>query len=161
MQAVAYSVLRNVVATEEEEGEGKTRLSGRILEAKQVKELLEILNKYQDVLSDRPGMMKDVEHSIDTGNATPIRSLPYRLCPAWRQKVWEELKKLLEDGITEPSRSPWSSPIVPVKKPDGSLSRQGLSRRTRKRTQLQEQPITYNLSRSSTFNHITTSSCII
>ena len=97
------SVLRIVVATEEEEEEGKTRLSGRVLEAKQVKELLEILNKYQDV---RPGMMKDVEHSIDTGNATPIRSLPYRLCPAWREKVREELKKLLEDGITEPSRSP-------------------------------------------------------
>ena len=115
------SVLRIVVATEEEEEEGKTRLSGRVLEAKQVKELLEILNKYQDVLSDKPGMMKDVEHSINTGNATPIRSLPYRLCPAWREKVREELKKLLEDGITEPSRSPWSSPIVPVKKPDGSL----------------------------------------
>ena len=32
--------------------------------------------------------------------------------------VRSELKKVLSDGMIEHSSSPWSSPIVPVKKPD-------------------------------------------
>ena len=65
--------------------------------------------------------MKGVEHCIDTGDARPIRSIPYRLCPAWREQVRAELRELSEGGVTETSTSPWSSPIVPIKKPDGSL----------------------------------------
>ena len=91
------------------EDEEKTKLLGRKLTASQVKDLLEMLNAYQDILSDKPGTMVGVKH---------IRSLPYRLCPMWREQVRSELKKLLSDGIREHSSSPWSSPIVPVKKPD-------------------------------------------
>jgi hypothetical protein len=35
--------------------------------------------------------------------------------------VQEEIKTMLELGIIEPSKSPWASPIVAVKKKDGSL----------------------------------------
>lgn len=33
----------------------------------------------------------------------------------------EEVDKMLEDGVIKTSASPWTSPIVPVKKKDGSL----------------------------------------
>ena len=32
-----------------------------------------------------------------------------------------EIDSLLQGGIIEPCKGPWSSPIVPIKKPDGSL----------------------------------------
>ena len=40
-------------------------------------------------------------HTIDTGDAKSVRSLPYRLCPAWRQQVKDEIEALLKDGIIE------------------------------------------------------------
>ena len=61
-------------------------------------------------------------HAIDTGNHQPICTPPYRLCPAWCQQVKEEeISSLLSAGIIESCVSPWSSPIVPIKNPDGSI----------------------------------------
>ena len=60
-------------------------------------------------------------HPINTGEQAPIRSAPHRLAPAWRDKLKEEVRTLLETGIVKPSLSPWSSPMVPVRKPDGTV----------------------------------------
>ena len=57
-------------------------------------------------------------HEINTGNTPPCRTMPCRLCPAYREAVKEQVRKLLDGGI---HYSPWSSPMVPVKKPDGSI----------------------------------------
>ncbi|GFR89592.1 YG31B [Elysia marginata] len=46
---------------------------------------------------------------------------PYQLPFASQKFVKEEIKRLLELGVIEPSVSPFSSPIVLVKKKDGSL----------------------------------------
>ena len=64
-----------------------------------------------------PGYISAAVHKLDTGEHQPIRTPPYRLCPAWRQQV----KTLLQGGTIEPCTGPWSSPMVPIKKPDGSL----------------------------------------
>lgn len=42
------------------------------------------------------------------------------MSPARQKLVEEELEKMLDLNIVEPSRSPWSSPIVLLDKPDGS-----------------------------------------
>ena len=61
-----------------------------------------------------------VTHTIDTGNRHPIRQ-PIRPTPfALRCKVDELVHEMLDQGIIQPSRSPWASPIVLVKKMDGS-----------------------------------------
>ena len=39
----------------------------------------------------------------------------------WKEKVQAEITHLREQGIIEPSHSPWASPIVPVSKPDNSV----------------------------------------
>lgn len=61
-----------------------------------------------------------VRHKIDTGDASPIKQLPRRL-PFHQRK---EVKLMLDDmetrGIIEPACGPWASPIVLVKKKDGS-----------------------------------------
>jgi len=61
-----------------------------------------------------------VAHYIDTGNSRPIRVPPRRIPPGRRQIIEEEIEKMLEQGIIRESKSPWSSPVVLVKKKDGS-----------------------------------------
>ncbi len=60
-------------------------------------------------------------HTIDTGDTHPIRLQPYLISPHKLQGVKKEVQSLLKLGIIEPSSSPWSSPIVPVVKPDQSI----------------------------------------
>ena len=62
-----------------------------------------------------------VKHRIDTGDSPPIKQ-PFRRLPiAQREIVEKELEKMLENDVIEPSESPWSSPLVLVKKKDGSV----------------------------------------
>ena len=62
-----------------------------------------------------------VEHSIDTGNAKPVKTFPRRLPYALRRELEEELKKLSTAGCIEPSTSPHAAGLVLVRKKDGSL----------------------------------------
>ena len=77
-------------------------------------ELDEVLQEYLDVLDRVPGLTDAIVHKIDTGDSKPIRSLLYRLCPAWRQQVRQDISSLLEGGIIGTCVSPWASPIVPI-----------------------------------------------
>ena len=55
-----------------------------------------------------------VEHTIDMGDARPIKQPPRRVPIAMRGVVDEEINKILESDVIRPSSSPWSSPIVLV-----------------------------------------------
>ena len=59
--------------------------------------------------------------SIDTGDAAPRRSHPYRVPNKLKEGVRAEVEKLVEMGIVVPSTSPWASPVVPVPKGDGTV----------------------------------------
>ena len=61
------------------------------------------------------------EHKVDTGEAPPIRSPPYRIPQSLLKTVNDELRQMLELGIVRPSKSPWASPVVVVPKPDGTI----------------------------------------
>ena len=56
---------------------------------------------------------------IDTGDHPPIRLRPYRTPVHKRGVVEEAVKDMLDAGIIERSKSPWSFPIVIVEKKDG------------------------------------------
>jgi hypothetical protein len=66
------------------------------------------------------GRTDRIKHHINTDNATPIRVPPRRLIIGKREIEKQEVHKMLEKGIIEPSKSPWSAPIVLVTKKDGS-----------------------------------------
>ncbi len=51
----------------------------------------------------------------------PGRRKEDQLPEARRHAIEEEVQEMLRLGVIEPSRSPWSSPIVMVPKPDGTL----------------------------------------
>ena len=61
-----------------------------------------------------------VKHKIDTGNTIPIRQRPRRIPFAREQEVEDMIRDMKENGVIEPSSSPWCSPVVLVKKKDGS-----------------------------------------
>ena len=90
----------------------------------QEKEKLEsLLKEFEDIISvgeDDLGRTRKVYHKIDTGNANPIRQPPRRLPFHQREEVRQLLDNMLSRGVVEPSQGPWSSPIVLVKKKDGS-----------------------------------------
>uniref|UniRef100_A0A2C9KYW7 Peptidase A9 domain-containing protein n=1 Tax=Biomphalaria glabrata TaxID=6526 RepID=A0A2C9KYW7_BIOGL len=61
-----------------------------------------------------------VQHSIDTGNARPIRKPSRRLQLAKQQEALDMLERMKQQEVIKPSNSPWCSPVVLVKKKDGT-----------------------------------------
>ena len=59
------------------------------------------------------------QHHIDTGTHPPVYVPPYRTSPAQRQVIVEQAQDMLENGVIRPSNSPYSSPVLLVKKSDG------------------------------------------
>ncbi|KAL8585224.1 hypothetical protein ACOMHN_013239 [Nucella lapillus] len=89
---------------------------------KQTHQLLQVLSDYKDILTDKPGVAVGVEpHQIQTTTDVPIRVKPYPLPFAKRVVVEKEIQTMLKLGVIEPSTSPYSSPVVLVGKPDGSV----------------------------------------
>ncbi|GFT85674.1 retrovirus-related Pol polyprotein from transposon 297 [Trichonephila clavipes] len=58
----------------------------------------------------------NVKHRIFTGDHAPINQRAYRVSPTERRIIHEEVQKMLVEGIVQPSESPWSSPIVLVRR---------------------------------------------
>lgn len=59
-----------------------------------------------------------VVHEIST-DAPPIKQKYYRVSPYVQKQIDEELTDMLKNDIIEKSVSPWSSPILLIKKKDG------------------------------------------
>lgn len=61
-----------------------------------------------------------VKHTIRTGDHPPIQQPPRCIPFALREKVENMVGEMLEQGVIQPSQSPWASPVVLVAKKDGS-----------------------------------------
>ena len=68
--------------------------------------------------SDR-GETRLAELKIDTGEAQPRKQVVRRMPFLVRQEVAKQLKRMQEIGVIQPSKSPWASPVVIVRKKDG------------------------------------------
>ena len=67
------------------------------------------------------GLCDAIPHVIHTADGPPIR-LPYRrVAPAQVPEMKKLLQEMLEKKIIQRSSSPYASPVVPVRKKDGSL----------------------------------------
>lgn len=65
------------------------------------------------------GCTTRAEHVIVT-DSPPIKQRYYRVSPVLQRCIDRELEDMLSKGIVEKSNSPWSSPVVMVRKKDGS-----------------------------------------
>lgn len=61
-----------------------------------------------------------VHHTIPTGDARPTSVRPFHKTPQQREVLHKEVRKLLEDNVVRESTSPWASPVILKKKPDGT-----------------------------------------
>jgi len=73
------------------------------------------------MFSPVPGLCTRYEHTIDTGDAKPIRAKLIPVSKGMRKAFDETFDELLKHDIIEPSKSPWSSTAFLVPKPDGSM----------------------------------------
>ena len=82
-----------------------------------------LLNEFSNIFSsgnEDLGRTSLVYHKIDTGEANPIKQAPRRLPFHQREETKNLLDGMLAKGIIVPAAGPWASPIVLVKKKDGS-----------------------------------------
>ena len=74
---------------------------------------------YADVFEHSLGHTTAVRHKINTGDSPPIHQRPRRLPYAYRKETDDQIRDMLDQGVIQPSISPWASPIVLVRKKDG------------------------------------------
>jgi hypothetical protein len=102
--------------------------SGLHLSSEEKEQLWLLLCDFHDVFSvgeNDLGRTSLVKHSIDVGNARPIKLAPRRLPLAKKEIVDREIRHLLKNKLIQESYSPWAAPIVLVEQGEG------LTRKTR------------------------------
>ena len=90
------------------------------LSSEQKEEVTSLLSEFTDLFTDVPKVTNLGNHSIQLTSSEPIRSKAYPLPFAMRAAVDKELDAMLASGVIEPSTASYASPIVVVKKHDGS-----------------------------------------
>ncbi|GBM06338.1 hypothetical protein AVEN_121381-1 [Araneus ventricosus] len=94
-----------------------------ILNEEQQRAVRKSLKEFQNLFSscdadlDRCNM---AQHRINTGDHPPIKQYPRRLPLARKEEAERLVNEVVENGIIEESSGSWSSPIVLVRKKDGS-----------------------------------------
>ena len=83
--------------------------------------LKNLLLEFSDVFDENLGHTTILTHEINTGNSAPIKQHPRRIPFAHRDESERQIADMLDKGIIRESTSPWSSPIILVKKKDGEM----------------------------------------
>jgi hypothetical protein len=85
-----------------------------------LQELTEVVQKHKDMFTDLPGDADLIEHQVRMSRDVVVNKKQYPIPFDSEKVVEDEVSKMLELGIIEPSSSPFASPFVLVKKKDGS-----------------------------------------
>ena len=87
-------------------------------------QLIKVLAEHHSIFSLEEGERWETslaEFAINTGDSAPKKQAACRIPYAARQEITSLLKRMQPEGVIEPSESPWASPVVLVRKRDGSL----------------------------------------
>lgn len=87
--------------------------------AKPNEEIKHLLAEYRDVTATSINQVKLARaepHTIRLTKNVPIKLRPYKLSNEPSLALKEEIEKLLNKGLIEPSHSPWAFPVLLVKK---------------------------------------------
>ena len=89
----------------------------------QVKEAQKFLRDWEQIFASNPlnpGHYTGPKLRIPTGDAFPIKFLPYRQTPWKETEIARHVKTMLDNGVIEAAKSPWAAPVVLAPKKDGS-----------------------------------------
>lgn len=83
----------------------------------------DLIAQFKEISYEKRGLGRTslTTHSIDTGNAAPIRQRYYRMSPEKQRILTEQLDEMLQEQVVEPCESPWSSPVLLTPKKNGEL----------------------------------------
>ncbi|RVW97716.1 Transposon Ty3-G Gag-Pol polyprotein [Vitis vinifera] len=93
------------------------------LTPQQQEELQKMLQAFADVFEEPTGLppVRDYDHQIDLKDeAGPINCRPYKYAAVQKDAIEKLIGEMLHAGVIRQSRSPYASPVVLVKKKDGS-----------------------------------------
>lgn len=86
-------------------------------------EVQAILQEFAAVFAEPSGLPppRACDHSIPLlEGAAPVNIRPYRVAPALKDEIERQIQKMLDSGIIQKSASPFSSPVLLVKKKDNT-----------------------------------------
>ena len=93
------------------------------LTEEQKQQLIAVVLEFADRLSIRGENMSQtdvVQHEINTGNARPFRERLRQYSPAVQEIIDAEVQRMIDMKIIVPSKSPYASNLLLVRKPDPS-----------------------------------------
>ena len=92
------------------------------LSDEQKQDVEKLLKQYQNIFTGLPGHTSVIKHDITIMEGTvAIRQRPYCVPESQKAGVKKEIDWRLAQGIIQPSKSPWASLLVIVKKRYGKL----------------------------------------
>ena len=89
------------------------------LSSTQRQDLEALLSSYKGILTDVPGLTSTIKHKIELTTDTPLRH-SYPLPQSLSQQLKADLDTWIKLGVVESSNSPYCSPLLAVRKSDGT-----------------------------------------
>ena len=86
------------------------------LESKDRLKIQKLIKEFSTVLTPKLGLTNLIEYKINLSDNKVIRLHPYKLSPPKMEIMRNQINKLLEQQVIEPSTSPYSSPAFLVPK---------------------------------------------
>jgi transposase InsO family protein len=93
---------------------------GQNLTQAQQEQLRVLTSEFKHRFTPDPGTTDTIHHEVNLTSKEPVYSKPYRLPYNTREDLKKDIKEMLDLRVIRESRSPYASPVVIVKKPDGS-----------------------------------------
>ncbi|GFW41739.1 retrovirus-related Pol polyprotein from transposon 297 [Trichonephila clavipes] len=92
------------------------------LDANQKRMLIDVLQEYSEAFKESKNVTPQITvmYRINTGDNLTVKQRAYRVSPAERHIIHDEVEKMLDRGIIQPSESPWSSVVILVRKKDNT-----------------------------------------
>ncbi|XP_062585038.1 uncharacterized protein LOC134246689 [Saccostrea cucullata] len=96
-------------------------LYSKDLNTEQRDQIQRLVEEFGDIFTDVPKKTPLTKHSVKTSTDVPIHMKPYPIPYALQDQVKRELQQMMDLGIIEETDSPYSAPVVLIKKSDKSL----------------------------------------
>ena len=84
------------------------------------KEAQEVTGEFRNVFTNLPGSTDLAVHRIRLTSDHPVKSRPYAIPFHMKSELENNIRDMLEMSIIRASESPYASPVVLVRKPDGT-----------------------------------------
>ncbi|GFV36264.1 retrovirus-related Pol polyprotein from transposon gypsy [Trichonephila clavipes] len=84
--------------------------------------LSDVLQEYSEAFKESKNGTPKITaiHFINTCDNLPVKQRAYRTSPEERRIIHDDVENMLDMGIIQPSESPWSSPVILVRKKDNT-----------------------------------------